>query len=94
MLDKITIKQLLSVLTVIGMIVTGGGWTFALWAAEQKFVTHESMNEYFQEQRVQTLDDKIFEIELIPEVERSQRQKAILEKHKREHTKLLKEINK
>lgn len=90
------IKILASILTLVSMLVGGvltidSRYAKASDFEEQQQIIHDSakqnkieFNYSIDQLRKQTLDDKIFEIELIPENKRTAVDKARLEKFKRD----------
>ena len=83
------IKSTVSILTLVSMLVGGVISVDSRYAkaaeveAQQQSIVIET--KYAVDQlRKQGLEDKIFELELIPEDRRTQTDKALLEKHKRD----------
>lgn len=77
---------IISVLT-----LTGIGFKGFVWAADQRYSTHKDLDAAFVVQRLQTLEDVIFELELkVQYQEASNSEKARLSKYIREREELLK----
>lgn len=86
------IKSAISVFTLLSMLIGGvftidGRYAKADDLNKQQQIIEKTANDTkyaIDNLRKQSIDDKIFEIELIPEDKRSQSDKARLEKYKRE----------
>lgn len=77
---------LISALTLFGIGVKG-----VVWAADQRYSTHKDLDAAFVQQRLQTLEDLIFKLELrVQYNEASNSDKARLGKYIREREALLK----
>lgn len=77
---------IISVLT-----LTGIGFKSIVWAADQRYSTHKDLDAAFVQQRLQTLEDMIFKLELrVQYNEASNSDIARLSKYIREREELLK----
>lgn len=77
---------IISVLT-----LTGVGFKGLVWAADQRYSTHKDLDAAFVQQRLQTLEDLIFKLELkVQYNEASNSDVARLSKYIREREQLLK----
>lgn len=92
MLKENPIKSTISMLTLVSMLI---GTAFTLDSRYAKAEDIANQKQYIEQNsketkfaidqlRKQSLEDKVFEIELIPENKRSQSEKARLEKYKRD----------
>lgn len=88
MIEKVKenpIKFTISVVTLITMLVGAVLSVDSRYAKASDFEKQQVSIQYSIDQlRKQSIDDKIFELELIPEKDRTQSDKARLEKYKRE----------
>lgn len=91
-----TLKQKIGI--VVGLLsatvpVVTGSYHAVVWAADQRYVTQSSMEDYIREQKIQSVAQQLDQIELkILYGEATNAEKALYEKLKREREQLLKSI--
>jgi len=82
-----TIEQGRTIYVALAIVVS-----VSVWAADQRYVTDASMNSYVIQQRLQVINDDLDDLESVPIVKLTDRERGKLKRRLREREELLKKI--